>query len=199
MRSAHLVDRHFPGLESRALDLLSQVPDHEGQAQRVLPKKPRGIDGLEAGKELALLLEIGFVELRRMIAEAVVVALVPQRRCELGVGTQFVFPLFIEQRQQLLATRFDAGPRGSGDGWTTRGCSRGKRADQAADETGIEGEGKANDLQAFSLDITRTLRIEGVQCPQLHCGKFPTIPDEHHALAKCSSCLLSNRRRTAPG
>src|SRR6266480_2730263 len=97
MRATHLIHRHLPGLELRALDLLAQLADHKRPAERVLLRKASRIDGFEACEESACLFDLSLVELRRVVTETVVVALVSESRCKLGFRAKLVFPLFVEE------------------------------------------------------------------------------------------------------
>jgi hypothetical protein len=86
----------------RAFDLLAQLANHQGAAETVLLRETGGIYGFEARQEFALLLQVGFVEGGRVIAEAIVIAFITQSGCELRVHSQFVLPLFIEERVQSV-------------------------------------------------------------------------------------------------
>src|SRR6202008_1618257 len=50
MQAVHLIHRHLPRLELRALDLLAKLTNYQRQTQRVLFRKPLGIDGFKASQ-----------------------------------------------------------------------------------------------------------------------------------------------------
>ena len=96
MRAVHLVDRHLPGLEAPACNVLAQVSDHQLAAQRILGRQSSRINGLEAGQKLAPGFFVGPIKLRRPVGKTIVVAVVPQRCCGFGVGSQLVLPFLVE-------------------------------------------------------------------------------------------------------
>jgi hypothetical protein len=51
-----------------------------------------------------------------MVAQAVVIAVVPERGGKLGIGAKFVIPFFIEQSVQLSLRVLSGGMPGSIDG-----------------------------------------------------------------------------------
>ena len=76
MRPVHLVDRHLPGLEARAFNVLAQVSDHQLAAQRILGRQSRRINGLEAGEKLALGFPVRLIKLGGTVAQTIVVPVV---------------------------------------------------------------------------------------------------------------------------
>jgi hypothetical protein len=79
MNAAHLIDGHLPGwLEAGAVEVDAQIANDQALIEGFLVGKVCGIDGLEAGDESALLLEICVDGLLREIVELIVAAFVPR-------------------------------------------------------------------------------------------------------------------------
>ena len=106
VHSIHLVNGHFPVFELRAFDLLAQIADHQILAHALLLRETRGVDGLEDLQRPPRVIEFPGVKLRRVIAEAVIVPIVADRRGKLGVSSQLVFPFRLERGLQARPARF---------------------------------------------------------------------------------------------
>ena len=105
VQSIHLVDGHFPVFELRAFDLLAQIADHQVPAQALLLREARGVNRLENLERLPRVLDLPGEKFRRIIAEAVVISIVADRRGKLGVGAQSVFPLLLKRGLQARPAR----------------------------------------------------------------------------------------------
>ena len=103
--SIHLVDGHFPVLESRPFDLLAQVTDHQVLAQALLLREARGVDRFENRERLPRVPQLPGEKFRRIIAEAVVIPIVAHRRGQLRVCAQLVFPLLLQRGLQARPAR----------------------------------------------------------------------------------------------
>ena len=109
MWAVTLIDRHLPTLESRAFQVETQFANHELSAELVLLGQARRVNGLKAGEELARLFEFRLNGFGGFIIEAVVVAVITQSGRKFRMDAHFVFPLLVEERQQLLTAGINTG------------------------------------------------------------------------------------------
>ena len=95
--ASHLVYGHFPRFERRAFYVLSQVPNHQLSAERILRRQSSRIDSLKSIEKCALCFEIRLMKLWRMVTQTVVIAIVTDGSCHFRMCAQLILPFFLEQ------------------------------------------------------------------------------------------------------
>ncbi len=97
MRAPELVDRHLPVVELRTLQILTQVAHHELLTERLLVGKSRSVDRLEYLELLFGVLVLLRDRRGRVIAQAVVVAVVADVGGEFRIGAELVLPFRLQR------------------------------------------------------------------------------------------------------
>ncbi len=103
-----LLNRHLPVMELGAINGLFEVAHHELLVKRLVVRESRGVDGLEDFELLLRVLDLFGNCVRRVIAEAVVVASITDVGREFRIGTERVFPLGLKGVTQLGAAGVEA-------------------------------------------------------------------------------------------
>jgi hypothetical protein len=107
MRAVHLVHRHFEFFERVVLVAPLQRPLHDLVREAVLLGKAIGRDGLQARQKTLVDRVLSLDRRKRVIGQAIVVAIIAIGRCALRMQAQVGLILLLEQRVLGGEAQFD--------------------------------------------------------------------------------------------
>src|SRR5687768_9934964 len=103
MNAAHLIDGHLPGIELGALESGAEIAHHEVSIQPLLLGETARADRGEARQESARHRQVVAYRLLGNVADLIGVAAIAENRSKLGIRSQRVLPLLVQQVVQRLA------------------------------------------------------------------------------------------------